>query len=109
MQGFMRDGQLLEKQELDKMYVHSTRVLDPFLLFLAATFQLSWFKEDTMSYAPYADFCVSGYALTNTLGLLGNYCMGTETGLARDYSAHHPRCRALFARAWHREEACGGS
>jgi hypothetical protein len=56
MQGFMRDGQLLEKHELDKMYVHSTRILDPFSLFLAVIFQLSWFKEDTMSYAPYADF-----------------------------------------------------
>lgn len=64
VQGFMRDGQLLEKQEIDKMYVCSTRVLDPFSLFLAVTFQLSWFKEDTMLYAPYADFHVSIDALT---------------------------------------------
>jgi len=56
MQGFMRDGQLLEKQEIDKMYVHFTRILSPFSLLLAVTFQLSWFKEDTMSFAQYVNF-----------------------------------------------------
>ncbi|KAJ8588471.1 hypothetical protein M405DRAFT_819711 [Rhizopogon salebrosus TDB-379] len=28
----MRDGQLLDKQEIDKMYVHFTSVLCPFFL-----------------------------------------------------------------------------
>ena len=38
MQGFMRDGQLLEKQEIDKMYVHFTpRPLSPSQLSLAVT------------------------------------------------------------------------
>lgn len=62
-----------------------------------------------MSYAPYADFYPCKDIGTDTRALLGNHCVGTEAGLARNYSAHYSRCRALFSRAWNREEACGGS
>jgi hypothetical protein len=53
----MRDGQLLEKQEIDKMYVHFTsRPLFPSQLSLAVTSAPSLFKEDTTSCAPYVAF-----------------------------------------------------
>jgi len=53
----MRDGQLLEKQEIDKMYVHFTlHPLSPSQLSLAATSLPSLFREDTTSCAPYVGF-----------------------------------------------------
>lgn len=53
-QGFIREGQLLEPQEIDKMYVHLDIVYNTFLSFtLDATSQLLLFKGDMTLFAPY--------------------------------------------------------
>jgi hypothetical protein len=102
----MRDGQLLDPQEIDKMYVsylHFCAREIEFERYAAAIYQLLLYKDGMTSYVRYV--CTSArivFEIFRSLIMmpiqtLADECMGIEAGVARDYVAHRSGCRALLS------------